>query len=239
MPGTQYVALSGMRSRLDELDRLASDIANVGTSGYKSERASNIEADRAQFESVLSSAIDTAPGTTRLDARAGTIAPTGRDLDFAIESNGFFSVQTAAGVRYTRNGHFNARADGTLVTEAGDPVLGANGPIVLGPGKVSAAADGTITADGKPVGKLAIVAFDDPSQLAQEGSTLFRADTQTPRPVAQPLVKNDALEQSNASVVERIAELTSVNRSFEALQKAVSLVMNDVEGRAIDTLGKR
>ena len=38
MSGSQYIALSGLRARVDELDRLASDIANVGTSGYKGER---------------------------------------------------------------------------------------------------------------------------------------------------------------------------------------------------------
>ena len=37
MPGGQYIALSGMRLRLDELDRLSIDLANAGTAGYKAE----------------------------------------------------------------------------------------------------------------------------------------------------------------------------------------------------------
>ena len=40
MPGGAYTALSGMQSRLDALDRLASDIANLDTAGYKSARTS-------------------------------------------------------------------------------------------------------------------------------------------------------------------------------------------------------
>ena len=48
-----------------------------------------------------------------------------------------------------------------------------------------------------------------------------------------------SLEQANISVVDRVAELTNVNRSFQALQKAVSVLMNDVDGKAIDSLGRR
>jgi hypothetical protein len=73
MPGGQYIALSGMRTRLDELDRLAADIANVATAGYKSERGSNLTADRPVFNDVLQSAIDVTGGGRRLDSRAGAI----------------------------------------------------------------------------------------------------------------------------------------------------------------------
>lgn len=239
MPGSQYIALSGMRSRLDQLDRLATDIANVGTSGYKSERSSTSEADRPQFESVLSTAIDVNTATHRLDARPGTVAPTGRDLDVALEGPGFFSIQTPGGVRYTRNGHFSARADGSLVTDEGFAVLGASGPIRLGPGHVSIDAAGDVRAGDAVAGRLAVVDFKDPGAMTREGASLLRADGQTPAAVANPAVHGGALEQSNASVVDRIAELTEVSRSFEALQKAVSLVMNDVDGRAIDLLGRR
>ena len=107
MAGSQYIALSGMRSRLDQLDRLASDIANVGTTGYKSERAGDSQADRPHFSNVLQSAIDVTSGTRRLDLRPGTMASTGRDLDMAVEGPGFFVIDTPAGPRYTRNGHFS------------------------------------------------------------------------------------------------------------------------------------
>jgi len=52
-------------------------------------------------------------------------------------------------------------------------------------------------------------------------------------------VRSGSLEQSNVMVSERLAQLTSVLRGFEALQKAISLMMNDVDGRAISELGRR
>ena len=97
MAGGHYVALSGMRTRLDELDRLASDLANVGTAGYKAERTGHRNVPRPVFDDALESAIDSSLGARRLDARAGAIEPTGRAMDVAIEGTGFLAVDTPAG----------------------------------------------------------------------------------------------------------------------------------------------
>jgi flagellar basal-body rod protein FlgF len=239
MAGGHYIALSGMRSRLDELDRLAADIANAATAGYKTERTTDAQANRPAFAAVLQTAIDVMPGGRRLNVTPGPLNTTGRDLDFAIEGSGFFVVETEAGTRYTRNGRFSVTDDGTLVTMEGAPVLGAGGPMKLGPGKLSVEVDGTIRNGETVAGKLSVVQFDDPTQLGRESGALFRAGTQEPAPVANVSVRAGALEESNVSVVERVAELTSVTRSFEALQKALSVLINDIDGRAVDQLGRR
>jgi flagellar basal body rod protein FlgG len=61
----------------------------------------------------------------------------------------------------------------------------------------------------------------------------------TPAPVTHPTVRSGSLEGSNVSVAERLAQLTDVSRSFEALQKAISMVMNEVDGKSIEMLGRR
>ena len=94
MSGAYYLALGGMRARLGALDRLASDIANVSTAGYKAERATTAQSDRPDFGATLTAAIDVSEGATRIDFRAGAIAPTGRDLDAAIDGPGFSSRWT-------------------------------------------------------------------------------------------------------------------------------------------------
>lgn len=238
MAGSQYIALSGMRARLDQLDRLAADIANVGTAGYKSERSADAQADRPQFNAVLQSAIDVTTGDRRLDVSPGMMASTGRDLDFALGGNGYFVVDTPGGQRYTRNGHFSRGSDGTLVTDDGSTVVGTNGPIKLGTGDVDVDPDGTIRAGGVAAGKLKVVTFESPAGLAAESGARLRAVTAVPVDVTNPNVTAGSLEQSNVSLVDRVAELTGVTRSFEALQKAMSLMMNDVDGRAIEQLGR-
>ncbi len=238
MAGGHYVALSGMRTRLDELDRLANDIANVGTAGYKSERTGQRNAPRPVFDDALETAIDASTGGRRLDARAGAIASTGRAMDIAIEGAGFLVVDTPAGVRYTRNGHLNRAVDGSLMTADGAVVRGVDGPLTVGTGAVKVDDGGTVYSDGAAVGRLAIVQFADAGALVRESGALLRGE-ETPTPVALPTVRSGSLEQANVSVVDRVAELTSVNRSFQALQKAVSVLMNDVDGRAIESFGRR
>jgi flagellar basal body rod protein FlgG len=239
MAGGIYVALSGMRTRSEQLDRLAADIANAATAGYKAERSGAAAVNRP-FAAILDSAVDTAPLPGRIDFRPGVIAGTGRDLDVALDGRGFFAVETPAGPRYTRNGHFEKKADGTLVTGDGMTVLGEKGPIKLGGGPVAVLSDGTVTAGGVAAGKLQVVDFDDYQGLGREEGGRFRASAgMTPKAVVQGLVRGGALEQANVSVVERMASLSEVSRGFEALQRGVTLMANDIDARAISELGRR
>jgi len=245
MPGGAYSALSGMRTRLEDLDRLASDIANVGTSGYKTERAATVAAERPSFRAVLDSAVDVTGGATRLDFRPGTITTTGRDLDAAIEGTGFFAVTTPAGERYTRNGSFVRRTDGVLTTGDGLPVVPAGPPtnppgqIRVGTGQISISEDGTVKAGDVIAGRLKMVSFASEDDIERESGTRFRAKAGVTPAAASPRVVGGALEQSNVTMVDRMVALTEVQRTFEALQRGVSVLMNDIDARAINELGRR
>ncbi len=240
MAGGAYVALSGLRTRMEQLDRVAADLANAGTAGYKSEKVTTVSAERPTFNRALQSAVDVVAGPGRLDFRNGQITPTGRELDVALEGRGFFEVQTEAGVRFTRNGQFQRRSDGVLVTADGNAVMGENGPITLGTGQISVQSDGTIRTGNAVSGKLKVVEFSDPSKLRREAAGRFRYEgVAAPTRPAGTTMQGAALEQSNVSVVERMVQLTEVGRSFEALQRGVTMLMNDIDGRAITELGKR
>lgn len=240
MSGGAYSALSGMQARLIDLDRLAADLANVGTAGYKTERDARFAAERDRFAAALDSAVDVAPAGSRIDFRAGTIASTGRDLDVAIKGDGFFVVETANGPRYTRNGAFTRSADGTLTTMDGDAVLGDGGPITMTtPGAISIGEDGTVRSGAAIAGRLQIVSFAD-GALERDSGARFRAVPGVDStPVEDARVVSGALEQSNVSVIDRMVALTEINRGFEGLQKGVSVLFNDIDARAISELGKR
>jgi|SRR5579862_9222844 len=239
MAGGYYIALSGMRARLDALDRLSTDLANASTVGYKAERGTTAEAQRSNFTDALQSAVDVANGPNRTDFHTGEIAPTGRDLDVAIDGPGMFAVKTPSGTRYTRSGKFLRGPDGMLSTPSGMPLEGSDGqPIKIGPGNVDFADDGTVRNEGEVVGKLKVVEFANPAQVKRQGTDLFYSD-ETPRPATSSSVRAGALEQSNVSVVERMSELTSVARSFGSMEKALSTMANDLDQRAITELGRR
>lgn len=242
MAGGTYTALSGLRTRMEQLDRLASDIANVKTAGYKAERVTTHAAQRPSFGKALQAAVDVAPGPGHLDFRPGAMEKTNRDLDFAIEGRGFFVVDTAQGPRYTRNGNFSLTADGTVTTADGFPVQTSTGPLVVGRngGPISVADDGTVSVGSQTAGKLRVVDFGDYSELQREDLGRFRVPTAvTPTEAPGALVRSGTLEASNVSVVDRMVALTEVSRGFEALQRGLNILSTELDGRAITELGRR
>ena len=239
MSGGAYSALTGMRTRLEQLDRLAFDLANVSTAGYKTERLATKSSERHRFALELESAVDVLGDGVKIDFRPGTIATTGRDLDVAIDGRGFFEIETSAGLRYTRNGGFQRRADGVLATVEGEAVMGEGGEIQLGTGPVNISADGTIKSGDAIVGRFRLVEFASEKDLIRESGSRFRALTGAQPDDVETRVVGGALEQSNVSIVDRMAALTELSRGFEALQRGVSVLMNDLDSRAISELTRK
>ncbi len=240
MAGGIYAALSGLQLRTDRLDRLAADISNVGAPGYKAERSGNIAVARPSFSDVLDSVVDVVAAPSGSNFRNGEVNPTGRDLDLAIEGEGFFALQTPAGVRYTRNGSFSRASDGTLTAKDGSPVLGDRGPIKLGEGTLSIDADGTVKTGGEELGRIQVFTFAEPSKLVREDGIRFAAPSDVEaNPLQGASVRKGMLEQSNVSLPERMGQMIELTRSFEALQRGLSVLINDIDGRAITELGRR
>jgi len=157
----------------------------------------------------------------------------------AIDGEGYFEIDTPNGRRYTRNGHFGRSGTGQLVTGEGFPVLGENGPIQLQPGPVSVGSDGTVTTTGGVAGRIKVVRFDQPGRLIREGRGRLNATDMTPQAASSFAIRPQSLEGSNVSVVMHVAELANVTRAFEALQKSVAVFMNDIDGKAIESFGRR
>ncbi len=127
MSGGAYIALSGLRTRVEQLDRISSDLANVNTSGYKAERVTTTSVRRPNFEQSLETAIDVAAAPGFIDFANGQIETTQSRSRPRARRPGFFVIDTPGGPRYTRAGHFTRRADGTLTTADGLVLQGDNG----------------------------------------------------------------------------------------------------------------
>ena len=128
-----YIAASGMLAEQIRQDQIANDLANAATPGYKSDRTAQREfGDLLLANSTNGAQVGRQSTAVQVDEIQTDFSPkpsreTGEPLDFAITGEGFFSVRTAQGVRYTRNGQFTVSPQGLLVTAAGDPVLGRGG----------------------------------------------------------------------------------------------------------------
>ena len=161
---------------------------------------------------------------------------TGNDLDVALEGSGFLVAKTSAGERYTRNGNLSIGPTGLLVTSAGDPVLGEEGPIQIPAGKISISPDGTLSSEGAIVAKLRLADFAPGTQLTAEGHTYFAAPQGSEHPATSPGLSQGFLESSNLNPVEGAVSLIELQRQTGLLQRALSIFHNDFNRTAVQEL---
>jgi flagellar basal-body rod protein FlgF len=236
-----YAAGAGLLARSQALDVAAANLANAGTAGYR--------AERDEFRSVLlgPEALDSqldatlnnfgVLGGSRLDLGQGALTPTGNPLDLGIEGDGFFAIRTKQGVRYTRDGEFERAQDGTLTTQAGEPVLDAKlQPIRTPAGEIGVGADGAVSVNGAVAGKIALFGFASGDALTAEGANRYAAATGTQPSAGTGTIRQGALEASNQNVVEGSLQLVLMQRQAEMMQKAVSMFSNDMDKTASEDL---
>lgn len=219
MSNTVYVALSKQAGLAKELNSVANNIANVNTAGYRREGFLFSEYVRA-LEPHDRSISQANVGGHYFDATPGALTQTGGMLDIAIDGDGYFVVETPYGERLTRQGSFMLDAEGQLVTPEGHRVLGDGGsPVAIPPEatSITIAQDGSIAADGSPIGRIGVVDVD-PTALAREGDNLLRA-TEEYQPMASPKVRQGFVEESNVNAVIEVSRLIEVQRAYELGQQ--------------------
>ena len=220
-----YIAASGMLAEQLRQEQIANDLANASTPGYKADRTAQRQfgdlllANSASGQSVGSQGTAVQVDEIRTDWTPQPARETGEPLDFAIAGEGFFSVQTDRGVRYTRNGQFTVSPQGTLVTAQGDPVLGRGG------GLVRVGADGRV--DPR---QLAVVAVTGPRK---DGDNLV-AGTAGAGPTGQ--ARAGALEGSGADPARSMVDMIASLRAFEAGQRVITTI-DDTLGKAASQVG--
>jgi flagellar basal-body rod protein FlgF/flagellar basal-body rod protein FlgG len=236
--------MTGLVARTQALDTAAANLANAQTPGYR--------AEREYFRSVLlgPDALDSQLGRTvnnfgllggdRLDMGQGALTATGNPLDLAIEGEGFFQVQTANGMRYTRDGAFHRSQNGQLVTQAGEAVLSPAGQTIqLPPGDVTVGADGVVSVAGGVVSTVGVFTFPGGAQLTPEGANRYVA----PQGIAPLLSKKSAIHQgaiesANQDVIQGSLDMIVMQRQAEMMQKALTVFHTEFNKTASEDLPK-
>jgi flagellar basal-body rod protein FlgF len=247
MDNAIYVGLSRQMTLQRAMDVTANNIANLDTVGFKVE-ALTVQQDpetpaSAPASNPISYVLD--HGLSRNFAQGG-LETTGSPLDLAIDGSGFFTVQTANGPLYTRDGRFTLDASGILTDKEGHPVLDASGgQITLNPlnGQPNIGKDGTIsqtspTGQTLQAGKVGVVRFADLSALSKQGDNLYQAAAgQTPTPATNARIIQGALEKSNVQPVSEIVHLIAISRAYESVANMISQAA-DLSESAVERLGK-
>jgi flagellar basal-body rod protein FlgF len=236
------VGLSRQMALARELDVIANNMANVTTTGFKARTARFNEfvmpvASAESFKPAdrpLSYVIDKG---TPLDLTQGAVEMTGNPLDVALRDDNFLAVQTPGGERYTRAGSLAVNAQGQLVTQTGQLVMGEAGPITFGAGEfdLRIAPDGTVTSDQGTKGRLRQVRFANPGSLINDGNNLF-SSTAAPQPAGpQARLEPGAVERSNVKAVVEMTRLMEVQRAYQSVATMMTK-SDDLRSRAITRL---
>jgi len=242
MDSGYYAAMTGLVARTQALDTAAANLANAQTPGFR--------AERDYFRSVVlgPDAADSQLGATvnnygllggdRLSMAQGALEPTGNPLDLALEGQGFFMVQTAVGLRFTRDGGFHRAPSGQLVTRAGELVLSQAGqPILIPPGEVAVGADGAISVAGGVVAQVGVFQFPAGTELTPEGADRYVAPQGvTPAAATGASVHQGALEAANQDVVEGTLDLVMMQRQAEMMQRALTVFHTEFNKFATEDL---
>ncbi|HHU32994.1 MAG: flagellar basal-body rod protein FlgF [Zhaonellaceae bacterium] len=247
-----YTAATGMLVQELRQENISNNLVNANTAGYKSSKLAV-----SSFPEVLLSRIDAINGSQKgfkpigtinngamlsekvLDLTTGSLEETNNPLDLALAGEGFFTLATPQGIRYSRNGSFRLDGDGYLIDNHGNYVLGMGGPVFLDRTDFSLSQDGTLTIDGQYVDTILITTFNDETQLQKQGNDLFASlDGAGPRQLdpASVNLKQGFIEKPNINLVDEMVNMLTVIRTYEANQKVIQ-AHDEVLGKSVNEIG--
>ncbi len=228
-----------MGSAIREQERIANNLANANTVGYKRQRT---------FTETLEEFVDHegAPQSSRIQEHwatmeQGTLETTGNALDVAIDGEGFFALtdEATGARRYSRAGRFTLDAQGMLRSPSGHLVEGHDGPIRVPPtvSDLQIRPDGSIHADGQAIGRLRVVQFDNPEGLQRVNHAGFDAVGLQPVDSEESKVLQGHVEGSNVNPLSEMTDMITHFRLFESQQKMLQTT-DQILGHVTRELGK-
>ncbi len=224
-----YTGASSMVSQADYQAIIARNLANINTVGYKR----NV----AVFQSYISSqdknqtsvnGTGTSIGEVATDFSQGRMEYTGNNLDISIKGEGFFTVRTNDGDRYTRRGQFTLSRDMKIVTPEGWYLLNNGNEIQLPPNtkNITVKSNGAVVADGKEMGKISVVTIKNVSTLEPVGGSAYKL----PDTAEQPEESTDFeiaqryLEKSNVEAIDEMVNMIANMRGYQVGYKVTDSI---------------
>jgi flagellar basal-body rod protein FlgF len=237
-----YIASMGMTPLMDKQDQIANNLANINTTGFKQsglflKSYQKYLADDLQQPNVNR---EIKADEVYIDFSEGSPQQTNSSLDLCIKGTGFFSIMTAEGIKYTRNGNFALDNKGFLVASDGSKVLGRDGYIqVEHEFPVAINEKGEVSQHGRIKANLKVVDFDKPYKLLRCGESRFRPEQPIDSETISTgyIVKQGYLESANVNVVSNMVQMISAYRNFEADQRAL-LAQDQTLDKAVNLVGR-
>ena len=232
-----YVAMTGAKQTERAQAINTNNIANASTTGFRADlhAFSSTPIDGPGVDSRVNAVVEVY-GT---DFSQGGITATGRNLDVAIQGQGYIAVQAPDGEEaYTRAGNFRMNAGGLLTTGDGHLVMGNGGPVAIPPNvNLSIGTDGTISVQPLGQGPEALAIVDrikltepDPALLQKGQDGLLRLpDGDTASPSASVKLTPGALEQSNVNIAKTLVNMIELARQYEMQVNIIKTAREDAD----------
>jgi len=222
MENITYIGISHQMALQQQIEVTANNIANMNTPGFK--------ANNVLFTDYVTAPEGSMPihqsqdYATYADLTIGNLIQTSNSLDFAIHGEGYFTISTPEGARYSRDGGFALNLNRELVTKTGHRVLNENDNAIVVPAdaaQIRISDDGTISSEQGDIGRLKIVNFDNPQALKKLGDNLYDAEGAPANLVVNRKVTQGQLEGSNVNPVVEMNRMIQLMRMFQSAQKVL------------------
>lgn len=224
-----YTGASSMVSQADYQAVIARNLANINTVGYKK----NV----AVFQSYISSqdknqtsakGTGSSIGTVATDFSEGGLEYTGNNLDISIKGEGFFTVRTNDGTRYTRKGQFTLSRDMKIVTQEGWYLLSNGNEIQIPPNTkdITVKSNGIIIADGKEIGKVSVVTIPNLKNLEPVGGSAYKLPDKAEQPEESTdfEIAQRYLERSNVNAIDEMVNMIANMRGYQVGYKTTDSI---------------
>ena len=236
-----YIAMSGAKENLNSLAVRSNNLANANTLGFKAD----FEEARAMqaYGDGLPSRVFSMAERPGQNFQQGSLQTTGRELDVAVQGDGWLTVQDKDGKEaYTRNGSLQVSPLGVLQTSTGLNVLDTTGQPITLPmplEKIQITEDGTINArlqGAEPAAvenlqQLKLVNPVNKDMTKGEDGLFRRVDGNTEAVSANVRLASGVLENSNVNVVEELTNLIKLQRQFDTQIKMMSTAEKNDESQ--------
>jgi len=223
-----------------QLNVLSHNLANINTDGYRADRTafSTFFANQANSNKQMPAAY-LGNGNQYVDTGKGIYKQTGNDLDLAIKGDGYFKIALKDGSEaYSCAGSMHIGADGSLLNAGNHPVLDSGSqPIVLPPGRLTVAEDGSLKVEGLPAGQLGLVQIIDSKKVQKLAGAMLKTAASNIKPADVNIrVQQGMLEGSNVNAVLAMTEMIAITRNYQTMMKIVEQY-NKLEGQLNERVG--
>jgi len=221
MQTATYVALAHQTALESGMDVMANNLANLSTPAFKGETVLFSQyLQNAPEGGSISYVRDVG---VRRDTKQGNLTETGNSLDAGIEGDGYFTVGTSDGQRYTRNGRFQLDSGGNLVTSQGYQLLSDQGQPITMPTntrRITIATDGEVSSETGPVAKIGVSHFDNQQDLVGAADGLYVTNDQ-PTPDTTSKLHQGTVEESNINAISALTKLMGLQKAYTGAEQII------------------